>query len=203
MKVLSIDFDYIMAPCIKLYNSSVCGSENSTVVWNKLEQENGIDKFLSYDAFSLAKIFEVVIKNALKGAEFITIESHEQIVKCLPNDEKIDLVNVDFHHDIMYNNSSVQSILDQDEYNCADWVGYLHLKQRLNSYKWVKAAQSDMYFDDGNIGIKFEVAGRQSLPELKDDFDYVVLCLSPQWVPYKYHHLYELLVQTVKQIKAG
>lgn len=33
MRILSIDFDAIMFPCIRLYNDSCAGQESDTQIW--------------------------------------------------------------------------------------------------------------------------------------------------------------------------
>ena len=63
LKILSVDFDYIMYPCIKLYNSHVSGAENQTVTWEHLEQLLEIDKYLCYDADALKRITQLILTN--------------------------------------------------------------------------------------------------------------------------------------------
>lgn len=201
MKVLSIDFDYIMSPCIKLYNSYCAGNENATVSWNRIENELGIEKFLCYDAESLKQIALLIQRNVQNGARLIPIEEHQEIIGKLSNlsdSEKIDLVNVDFHHDIWYNPDALENIINFDDYSCADWVGYLYFKNKLNSYRWVKAANSDMFNNSTGEEIPLEVLGKKDLPNIENDFDVIYFCFSPQWVPYKYRHLYELIIEMCK-----
>ena len=194
-KILSIDFDCIMYPCIKLYNDKCHGDENPTIGWKKLSIEMDIDKFLSYDAQVLEDIILLVQRSVSNGAVLIPIQEHQELVKHLDmeSDEKIDLINIDFHHDIWYNRDSISSIKLFNQYNCADWVGYLMKKDKLNSYTWYKMPNSDMFLD--NMDIPFTIKKIKEIKELDEKFDTIYFCLSPQWVPYKYHHLYDLIIK--------
>lgn len=198
LKILSIDFDYIMAPCIKLYNDLCTGSENPTVSWKIIEHERNIEPFLNYDAESLLQIAKIIKANTKNGAKFINVRDHQDIINFLPNDKMIDLTNIDFHHDILYNINSMIDITDMGKYNCSNWVYYLYAEKVLNSYTWVKAPQSDLL--DPNIDFpNYEILTRTDLGKIKDDFDMVFFCLSPQWVPYKFHHLYDLITELCKE----
>lgn len=203
MKVLTIDFDFIMSPCIKLYNSHCDGKENDRVNWEIIERELNLDKFLCYDAEFLRKI-ALLIKRNVSGehkAKFIPIKEHHELIQLLPETtEKIDLLNVDFHHDIGYNwSATCAEMSDFDKYTCANWVGYLQLKGKLERYRWLKAPKSEMFM--GNIEcFNFEVLNHWDIDNVEADFDYVFFCLSPNWVPYKFQHLYDLLVDLFKEV---
>lgn len=58
MKILSIDFDAIMFPCIKLYNDYCTGNENSTQIWNRIDFERDIQQYLKYDA----NVYQDIVK---------------------------------------------------------------------------------------------------------------------------------------------
>lgn len=239
--ILSIDFDYIMFPCIKLYNDMSHEGENSTVIWDHIQYGRGVDdKFLSYDPESYNKLVMLIKKiveynkeynesddllDTAKELKKYCITDHEKIVDILKNDHmkflsdmkpystedmikdfkenyKYNLVNIDFHHDVMYRPQDRNSIMSFDKYNCSNWVGYLMLKNMIESYTWIKAPNSDLYDHklDGKYNIEFITESFRVLDDLskfvKDhNFDYIFLCLSPQWVPYKYKHLYDLIVE--------
>ena len=217
-RLLSIDFDIIMAPCIKLYNDMSNGGENPTVTWNAIEFERGVDeKFLMYDANTyktLVKLVKMVMDFNI-FCNVVPVTAHHEIIdnlkKSLDYDETTyDLINIDYHHDIMYRPQDRNTIKNFDKYNCSNWVGYLMLKDKIDKYTWVKAGNSLAYDHrlDGKTPLDFDV---QSLRYIEDGIKYpnslrpdqispinistIYLCLSPQWVPYKYHHLYDLIVE--------
>lgn len=195
-KILSIDFDCIMYPCIKLYNDSCHGNENPTVEWKNIESRQNIDNFLCYDAKILEEIALLIQRNVKNGSKLIPITNHQDIVEYinLVDNEKIELANIDFHHDIWYDEDSIDRITHFDEYTCANWVGYLYFKNKLDSYTWVKMPNSDLFMPS-NEDVPLTVLRSTEIKDLSNDFDRIFLCLSPQWVPYKFHHLYDLIVK--------
>ena len=217
--ILSIDIDYIMFPCIKLYNDMSSGGENPTVIWDNIEHHRGVDdKFLSYDPESLTNIFKLlkdINTCATKPIKKIAIIEHHNIIDILNKDEKLEhesliegttesykynIVNIDFHHDIMYRPQDRNNIINFNKYNCSNWVGYLILKDKIENYTWVKAPNSDLYSHDldGKYDIKFNTLSmRESITEYNNNFEYIFLCLSPQWFPYKYQHLFRVLLSVV------
>ena len=62
MKILSIDFDTIMFPCIKLYNDYCMGNANDTQIWNQLEFERDISQYLKYDANAYHNIVKLIFQ---------------------------------------------------------------------------------------------------------------------------------------------
>lgn len=206
MRILSIDFDAIMFPCIRLYNDSCAGQENDTRIWEQLEARYGIKDFLSYDANLYAQIAKVVAKNVKYGAKFIPIQEHDELVTYLRDNNymqtDMNIVNLDYHHDIMYHRESISSILDFDKWSCADWLGYLLLKNHNNVGTWIRCPGSDNYhpeYSGQDFGERFSVKNLKDLDEIfEEPFDLVFLCLSPQWVPHQYHHLYDIIVDVAK-----
>ncbi len=201
LKILSIDFDYVMYPCIKLYNSHVSGSENQAVIWERLEQLLEIDQYLCYDADALKLIAGLILKNVINKAAFIPVTDHEEIVDILKKDKnypstKFDITNIDFHHDMYYREEDIAEIKDFGQYNCSDWLGYLYFTDKLENCHWIKAPNSDIY----NGKAKIKISGKKDIVNFGNGFDMVFLCLSPQWVPYKYHHLYELLCSIYREV---
>lgn len=193
MKILSIDFDYIMYPCIKLYNNLCDGKENPTVTWNMIEQERGVEKFLCYDANALMEIAKVIKRNIKNGAKLIPINDHDEIIQYLENEKNIELLNIDYHHDIIYHSEDINSLADFGKYDCGNWVGYLQLNNFLKEYTWLKAPSSSLCTID-LPNFQYKTLGLKDFNSITDDYDCVFFCLSPQWVPYKYHHLYQLII---------
>ncbi len=208
--ILSIDFDYIMFPCINLYNDMSAGEENPTVIWENIERARGIDdKFLSYDPKTYNAIVKLVklAKERSKDVKLIPIDNHQDLVTELKkkedyNDSTYNIINVDFHHDLLYRPGDRTKIVNFDKYNCSNWAGYLMIKDKIDHYTWVKAPNSALYDHglDGKYDIKFAIESNRYLDNPKAiisdyPFDEIYLCFSPQWVPYKYRHLYDLIVE--------
>lgn len=201
-KILSIDFDIIMYPCISLYNGDIDGDDNPIELWKQLEDEYGLENYniLTYDASVLLELAKLVSYNKKKGKPIYYIDEHQQIVDKLKKDKDYDesiydLYNIDFHHDIWYNTEDLIDIQENDKYHCGCWIGYLYLKKKLSNITWLKAPNSDgleIKAYGGNLDIK--TLRIREFDKLYDiDFDEVYLCLSPQWVPQKYKIFYDLI----------
>lgn len=201
MKILSIDFDIIMYPCIKLYNDKVGGDCNPTELWKFLEEQYDLQNFVNYDAKYLRKVGQILKAAVEGGAKLVPIQEHQEVVDYLKktptyDEDTYEIYNVDFHHDLWYrDNEDKNSITVFDNYNCSNWMGYLLLKEKATECHWICA---------GNSGGYPQLEDRETLKSkmrLSDfdtsdlEFDYVFFCLSPQWVPYQFQHLYYLLVE--------
>jgi hypothetical protein len=225
MKILSIDFDYIMFPCISLYNDIVGGDANPTQLWIQMEYERKLKDFLSYDANAYDTIMQLCVKNISNKATIVPITSHEEIITFLEKHCSVEMEqeenfvdNVDFHHDVLYNKDDFNSIYNFGDKSCANWGGYLLCKGMVQNYTWYDTPHSAPFalnhlFTQEEIDThppvqelktlfdnKYTVKHIGELSSIQDDYDIVFLCLSPQWVPYKYHHLYDLIINTCKTI---
>lgn len=203
--ILSIDFDIIMYPCINLYNDDVEGNDDPAEIWERLEDEYGLENYniLSYDAKVLLEIGRLIGANKKKPIYFI--ESHEQIVDILKEQSnyeqsKYHIYNVDFHHDLWYRDTDFTEITHNNEYDCSDWLGYLYLKKKIASMTWLKAPNSTMpEFDTYGGDYKLNLLKIRDFDQLHEiEFDEIYFCLSPQWVPRKYAVFYELIQNIIE-----
>ena len=203
MKILSIDFDAIMFPCIRLYNEYCYGNENATTIWRQLEFDRDINQYLSYDANVYKNIGKIIFKNIENGAKLIPIQEHQMLVDHLKKydllDLQFDITNIDYHHDIAYNRNSFVE-MEFDNYTCADWAGYLMTLNPETTLTWVRCPGSSPYNEDiKEFTNTITIKRIDEIVDLDDDYDLIYFCLSPQWVPYVYHHLYDLLIDLAKE----
>lgn len=173
-KVVTIDFDIIMAPSINLYNDTVPATP-----WNVLV-ENPYFQLLTPDYTHYQKIFKFIMEctKTMDKEHIHFIEDHGQVVKYIT--EPCDLINVDHHHDITY------APLDAPEEvkpTCANWVLYLYEQKLLNSYGWINNLNSNV------IDLKFSPVPYRAYDlrefnfEAIDAPDELIICLSEPWVP--------------------
>ena len=212
LNVLSIDFDIIMYPCIRLYNEHINGSDTAKQIWDFLDHEYEMDKYVSYDAKTLLLLGFLLRTARSNKTRIVPLEEHQQIVDDLKKDVNYDtnlynLTNVDFHHDIFYRKEDISVTKYFDKYNCSNWVGYLYKNNKLASYTWYKAPNSQGY--DPNIieendrykfDIKSVTTDEDKIDLLKMIFNTVYIVKSPQWIPYKYIHLYNLICAMAKDV---
>ena len=81
-KILSIDMDYILAPCINLYNDMVLASNSPEKVWENINNLRNIDKHISYDNENLQYIFNVFTSalSKLKDKSNVTFATNHDAI---------------------------------------------------------------------------------------------------------------------------
>ena len=197
MKILSIDFNYIMYPCIKLYKNYCDENENSTIIWRTIQNELEIENFLCYDGEALKLLAALIRRNEKNGAKICPITYHKEIVNSINEltTEPFELTNIDWCHDIAVNKNDLENVQNFEKYDGTNWVGYLQAQKKLSKYTWIKARNSDVCPNEiaDSLNLSYETGTMRTIPELPDDYDVIYLCLSPNQVPYKYKHLYELI----------
>lgn len=201
-KILSIDFDIICYPCIRLYNHMVHGAESPVVTWNSLNESIDIQNALSYDSNTLLDIAKLIRKNVQSGAKLRLIEEHQHLVDALKLDENYsdttyDIYNIDFHHDLWYHKEDLTNMVDFDDYTCANWLGYLLLKGKTNSVHWLKAPNSDMPTPFISEDPFTSILKIRDFDKIEEEFDEIYFCFSPQWTPHQYRVFYKLIAATL------
>ncbi len=175
-KILTIDFDIVMAPSIEEYNHLIPSHS-----WEQIlkilckcpEMDYEIYEIISY-------IIMQNLKNLSKdNIHFIT--NHKDIINFLPKEEII-LTNIDHHHDLGY------PLSPKNKYDSSNWAQYLINTNRIKEYKWINNYSS---VADGHLYTHLKDY------ENFDDFlnmDKIIICLSPDWVPNQYYYLYYTLI---------
>jgi len=208
-KILSIDFDIIMAPSIELYNELADETEDPEELWKDLEVEYNFDLYnkVKCDEDILYGLVDLLKHFQDKPLHFII--NHEEIVDDLKKSptyetDTYNIYNIDFHHDFWYDEEAFEEILKTDEYYCGNWLGYLYLKRKLSSVTWFKALNSV------NLGIKpygrnpcsITTESVRNLSKLKTiDFNEIYIALSPQWVPPRFVMYYNLIKRLLEKEK--
>jgi len=180
--ILTIDFDIIMEPSIRIYNSLVNGQ-----IYLENLPENNLLQFAKADLNIYRKITSYLLK-ICKNTEIIFIENHDQVLDFLEDDEKYDIINIDHHHDLGYGEKQINPKEDED-YNCANWVLMTYDKNVLNSYKWIRNNNSILPKEDNRCPYTDQIIDTTTLSELPQP-DKIILCYSAQWVPQTYRPLF-------------
>lgn len=217
MKILCIDLNIIMSPCIRLYMDRVHTEENPGVVWQNLERSMGIGAHLSYDAGVLLKLANLIKEN--RNAEFIVTEHQKENValieerlcearilckgqelsshqgktdqKEIPDAEKTSSVtNIDFFCDA--GDAKARSSFGFGVYNDDSWFGYLARNHQELDLCWIRATESSV--SDSLIWEnRMKIGLFSDTDKIFEGYDLVILSNSGQYVPYCYRHLGELL----------
>lgn len=213
-KVLSIDMDYVMAPCIDLYNDCAGMVEfEEGNFWERVNIIRGIDKYLSYDEKKFVGVLRLLAAQLRKldKDRFFFAEEHDMILEFLCNKNKsgevFDVYNVDHHHDIYYGQEQ-KSEVERFDFACiANWVYYLGKNNLVNKYFWVRNENSSVFPREEVSGLSFPIDFDTYCGDLERlirediEFDYVFVCRSNEYFPEKFNHLFDALYQTACAVK--
>lgn len=184
-QIVSIDFDIIMAPSISLYNDKV-----PALSWDTL-LEDPYMKLLIIDPEHYSKIFKYIIRccQSLSKEQIHFIEDHGQAVRYIT--EPCDLINIDHHHDLGYDDLNPQKD-DTQSPTCANWVKYLQQQSLINNYMWINNANS-LSKDTMPFWTTIKDFRNVSVEDLPIPNE-LIICLSEPWVPYAYRSLFYTLM---------
>jgi hypothetical protein len=200
-KVLSIDLDFILKPIIQLYNDMV-KKEPYQLLWSKIEEERCIQDFLKYDEDKLKFIYDIL--NTINLKKIYYGNSHESILLAIQEEigknDKIELYNIDHHHDINYNIDQENLALIYDVVDCGSWVTLLHKNKLIQKYIWIKNSNSKKYRGKKEsspylIEYNFEDYSQITF----SDFDMIYITSSQQWFPPKFLYIIEDLKKFLNQ----
>ena len=190
-RILTIDFDTIMAPSVEIYNHLV-GPTNVDRLINDIPYL----QYVPADLQIYNNLTSLVIKlfKTLKSKEIFFIADHSLILKHLSDKESYEVINVDHHHDLGYNKF-------YEKLDCGNWARFGIKKGLIDKYTWYHNRNSNCDYDIKDLRINdishFWLPDKLEL----DNIDMLFLCLSPQWVPQHYFPLYlvweELYTQLV------
>ena len=225
--VLSIDMDYVMAPTIQLYNHYVdriyhdiveefgekdggyWGTKNKTF-WEWMNDDLFCDKYLVFDQTKYQNIVNL-LRNKVQQIPDSNIyfgKEHDAILTFLCGDDKkcdfnYNVYNVDHHHDIYYDERARDNIERFAFAGLAEWVWYLFDFGRLNSYHWISNVESEKFaYNIDGIDAFNTLHDTENVTDLEDiNFDYIFICKSEYYLPYKYQFLFDEVKKSVESVK--
>ncbi len=211
MKVLSIDLDYIMAPCIELYHGlQWCENPNSR--WSGLYDNTNFKEHQFYiDQANLLYCYDLFLK-ALGNCKSVSFGyEHDELLYVLQDKEDIEIINIDHHDDIFgedYDGNVEREyvgLVKHDRVNEGNWGAWLHTQKKLDSFTWIRNENSRNF--NQNNDLNKEVLGKKYKAFLRDDyefedynFDHIFVCLSPQYVPKNHWHYFTMFIMAYEQI---
>ena len=178
IRVLSIDWDYFVdASYLERFKYFPDGTTDTfaaaiqSIVWANRYAEHP-----KLQTFGLIEDFDVMcsaLSHMNNQAAMMVCDSHSNIYDFVFNqvkkDEEIEVVNIDFHHDIY------TTYVNHGEATAGDWALMLKKAMPHMSYKWVKRDDSEMPKKHIST-ISFEDA-------LQKSYDIIFLCRSGAWSP--------------------
>lgn len=191
MNVLSIDFDYFQKvtkdQVQEYYPDGIDGStEMSEIVWGSHYASFG-EKIREIDIMEeeLDRLEQTLLSQN-PDCPVMIANSHKHIYDFIlenKNDEKIGLVNIDMHHDIINDNPNL---------DCGNWIKHLLNEETERGNKvnlaWIAnpISLSTYGLEDtfGGGDERFRGLVQNSVESIKDEsFDIIFLCRSDIWTP--------------------
>ena len=130
MKVLSVDFDIVMGPDIDLYNPKV-------PVYATLEEMIADHPALAglridFDHYRKLIILLLELTKDIDYSNIYIAYSHNSIIDFLKDDDDLEIVNIDHHHDLGYDETDTF-----EESTYANWAYYLFKQNKIKTYTWL------------------------------------------------------------------
>lgn len=182
-RVLSVDFDFFQNTNKDLLFYYPDGVDNNThiaeFIWNSHYFAYG-DKLRNIDIDKkLFKELLYIIDSQSISIPVMAVNSHKHIVKFIEdnyNSKSIAITHIDYHHDMMNNNSS--EIPD-----CGNWLGYMFKKHKGLASQWITRESSiDMYgLTPAEVSEAHILYDFSSIENAK--FDAMFFCRSDTWTP--------------------
>ena len=109
------------------------------------------------------------------------------------------------YHDIMLGGDAERALDKEYEDICkynhvneGNWGAWLHHKEKLNSFVWIANKTSGNldrnWYNERLLGDKYQSHYRQDYKFEDYNFDYVFLCLSPQYTPQHHWHYFTMFM---------
>lgn len=184
MNVLSVDFDFFQNPQLNTFKKYPIGIDLPLNLSNSLWADAYLNhgKQINRVEFDQRNynILKTIICNQKKFIPIKLSNSHVEAYYFLlrllnsSNKKKVNLVNVDMHHDIINNNEKI---------DCGNWIGNLAKSKMLGNFSWVaKPLSQEMYglSDDDMVDMKaiFDLSCFVNM-----NFDAIFICRSNPWFP--------------------
>lgn len=213
MRVLSIDLDYIMAPCIELYNSIFFDS-NPRTRWQNLYENTPLREGLfEVDISNLMYCYNTFLKAIKKCNNVAFGYDHDSILYYISEYSDIELINIDHHDDVFagdfdddYHENSLNKeyheILYSDRVHEGNWIAWLASKQKLSSYTWIgnpNSKNKSRNESNSNFIPNYLNVEKESYQIVDYNFDHVFVCLSPQYIPHKHWHYFSMFMTAYEE----
>lgn len=215
-KVLSIDLDYIMGPTIETYQS-VEGPYNPTARWDVFYDTTEFKENQFYiDQGNLIYCYDLFLKaitNPKKNPKVLFGYDHDAILYLIGKETDIELYNIDHHDDVMHGsfldevgtsqqdginalNRELYFLKEHHWVNEGNWGAWLHIHDKLKSFTWIHNEESGnmsrSFYNADLLGNKYSTHLRTDFTFDNYDFDFVFVCLSPQYIPKIHWHYFTM-----------
>lgn len=212
MKVLSLDLDYITTDYARFLDNN----QFSIYVyerWDKLFNGSPlIPSDFNVDPSNFIFLFDLFTKSIPNCKNVVFGQEHDSILYELDSvTDKLEIVNVDQHHDIAYTWDQIKRCEKYNIIGEGSWVWYLKMNKMIDSYTWIKTQSSEEYNIDlyspedppsrnlPELDFNYQSATRDQVEEFTDyNFDLIYISLSPQYVAPQHWFYGDVLITAYK-----
>lgn len=180
-RILSIDFDFFQIATAKQFQNYPDGidrsAEDSITAWNEAYKLHPELANVKANREELMKLKYLLCEQTSKTPVMIA-NSHKDIYLFIHNyistKERIKIVNIDTHHDILNDNPSL---------DCGNWLKFI-IDEYDAGFIWVANPQSAQVYGLGE-DVGFTSALMPTTLDMIEnrEFDLIFLCKSNTWVP--------------------
>ena len=190
MNIVTVDFDIIMGPSIDSYNDRINNEMTFKILASKFPFYNFAEPDLYVYEYLTRYLTEIVTHIEDKD-KIKFIDTHDLAYHiCKDIKEPFNLINIDHHHDINYNDSWKDPIIN---INASNWVKRLFDMKKIQNYVWVGNSNSVMFnIDKCPFMDKIIVENLRSydLGKLAANTDMLIFCFSKEYIPPLYEPLF-------------
>ena len=204
-RILSVDFDWIMRPCIEAYNG-MCGNAHNlndlVDSWDYiLHRLQDMPLHCCEEQFADLALFLKTVTKTLPADHIYFILNHDEVFDVLKKydcTEEVIIVNVDHHHDFGYPTKDSPEPFSK-YLTVANWVHCLHNEKRLAHYTWVGNNNSEgMSMVAEKLQEKFSFyTDLRKIDHLR--YDDVIVCFSQEWIPPNVRPMFYVLKELINK----
>lgn len=201
LKVLSIDFDFFQLvdkdTIRTMYPDGLdLDSSLTEFTWSSYYRpSNSVENKVKIDSESLDNL-KTILNNQDKTLPVMIANSHKHIYKFILDNKKdctkLDLVNIDMHHDMFNDNKNL---------DCGNWIK--HIIEKFDKYNltWIANKISKEVY---GMGKEFSIIKTDFKEIENDSFDIIFICRSDTWLPphldEHFDNLYQFIINNFEDI---
>lgn len=206
MNILSLDIDYISDIYAQEILHPGIPEAPEKDYWNLVRDLSSriSEEVIIENRSNVRYLFKLFLSSITTNSKVVFGIHHDSILSYIPKDTKsINLLNVDHHHDLGYN--ELQEVQASSYQVCTEsnWVAIL--ADKLDTYTWVRNKGSESRFNEENFPYKFkfeQVVNTEALDTSNVSWDLIYVCLSPNYL-YDKHWVYFYLLLDIYETLSG
>jgi len=208
-----------MGPTIELYAGAFFRNyydDNPATRWNLLFNNTDFkENHIYIDQSNLLFCFDVFLK-ALKNCEAASFGyEHDSILYGIRDFSNIDLINIDHHDDVFagdYDNqySTYDAALKKEYFEIVNnnrvhegnWIAWLASLKKINSCVWIgneNSGNKDRNVQNSKVVPNYLNVEKENYKFDDYEFDYIFVCLSPQYIPKNHWHYFSMFMSAYKE----